>query len=224
MSSRLVMFSAVGTHGPVLSPIADFILDLLFVSFAFVLFSMSKPSKMQSVLFCVFVVVIVAGRILLQPLPNVQPVTLAVLLMGAHQGVQRGVSFALLVTLLSNLFIGDGWWTLFQALGWSAVAILGAGVASKSKEMLDFKMLLILSAISAILFDFITTFSLVNGSTTLTDFVSILYSGLMYDAFHILGNMSFAVWFGHTMQQFLLPLPEITEDIQLVEDVYVVRG
>jgi energy-coupling factor transport system substrate-specific component len=218
------MFSAVGTHGPVLSPLADFILDILFVSFAFILFSLSKPSKMQSLLFGAFVLVIVAGRILFQPLPNVQPVTLAVLLMGAHQGVQRGVSFAVLVTLLSNVFISDGWWTIFQALGWSAVAILGASVASKTNEMLSFKSLLILSAVSAVLFDVITTFSLVDSSTTPIGFLSLLYSGLMYDFFHVIGNMSFVVWFGHTMQQFLLPLPEITEDVQMVEDVYVVRG
>ncbi|MDA0715104.1 MAG: hypothetical protein O2866_00585 [archaeon] len=185
---------------------------------------MSKPSKMQSLMFGAFVLVIVASRILFQPLPNVQPVTLAVLLMGAHQGAQRGVSFAVLVTLLSNVFIGDGWWTIFQALGWSAVALLGATFVSKTNEMLDFKSLLILSAVSAVLFDVITTFSLVDSSTTPIDFLSLLYSGLMYDFFHVIGNMSFVVWFGHTMQQFLLPLPEITEDVQMVEDVYVVRG
>ncbi len=218
------MFSAIGTHGPILSPLADTLFDLLFVGFAILLFTNSKPSKMQSFFFLSFVFIIVAGRVILQPLPNVQPVTMAVFLMGAHQGARRGMSFAILVTLLSNLFIGDGWWTLFQAIGWSVVAVLGASATARSSAKIELNVLLPMLVASSILFDFITSLSLIDSSTTLTSFISILYSGLLYDMFHILGNLCFAVWLGESMQDFLMPIENIHEESVPAEDLHVIGG
>ena len=218
------MFSAIGTHGPILSPLADTLFDLLFVGFAILLFTNSKPSKMQSFFFLSFVFIIVAGRVILQPLPNVQPVTMAVFLMGAHQGARRGMSFAILVTLLSNLFIGDGWWTLFQAIGWSVVAVLGASATARSSAKIELNVLLPMLVASSILFDFITSLSLIDSSTTLTSFISILYSGLLYDMFHILGNLCFAVWLGESMQDFLMPIENIHEESVPAEDLHVISG
>jgi len=218
------MFSAIGTHGPILSPIADTLLDIFFVGLAIMLFANSKPSKMQSFFFLSFVCIIVAGRVILQPLPNVQPVTLAVFLMGAHQGTRRGMSFAILVTLLSNLFIGDGWWTLFQAIGWSAVAAFGAWATARSSAKIELDALLPLLVVSSILFDIITTLSLIDSSTTITSFMSILYSGLLYDMFHILGNLCFAVWLGGSIQDFLMPMENINEESVMAEDLHVISG
>jgi len=218
------MFSAIGTHGPILSPLADTLFDLLFVGFAILLFTNSKPSKIQSFFFLSFVFIIVAGRVILQPLPNVQPVTMAVFLMGAHQGARRGMSFAILVTLLSNLFIGDGWWTLFQAIGWSVVAVLGASATARSSAKIELNVLLPMLVASSILFDFITSLSLIDSSTTLTSFISILYSGLLYDMFHILGNLCFAVWLGESMQDFLMPIENIHEESVPAEDLHVISG
>ena len=218
------MFSAIGTHGPILSPIADTLLDVFFVGLAIMLFANSKPSKMQSFFFLSFVCIIVAGRVILQPLPNVQPVTLAVFLMGAHQGTRRGMSFAILVTLLSNLFIGDGWWTLFQAIGWSAVAAFGAWATARSSAKIELDVLLPLLVVSSILFDIITTLSLFDSSTTITSFMSILYSGLLYDMFHILGNLCFAVWLGGSIQDFLMPMENINEESVMAEDLHVISG
>jgi len=218
------MFSAIGTHGPILSPIADTLLDVFFVGLAIMLFANSKPSKMQSFFFLSFVCIIVAGRVILQPLPNVQPVTLAVFLMGAHQGARRGMSFAILVTLLSNLFIGDGWWTLFQAIGWSAVAAFGAWATARSSAKIELDALLPLLVVSSILFDIITTLSLFDSSTTITSFMSILYSGLLYDMFHILGNLCFAVWLGGSIQDFLMPMENINEESVMAEDLHVISG
>jgi len=60
----------------------------------------------------------------MQPFPNVQPVTVAALLVGAQLGARRGAAFAVLVAMISNFFMGDGWWTVFQAAGWASIAIV----------------------------------------------------------------------------------------------------
>ena len=70
--------------------------------------------------------VLVVSRVLLEPLPNIQPVTVGLLLIGATLGARRGIGIAILVTLLSNAFLGTGIWTLFQAFAWSFVAWTGA--------------------------------------------------------------------------------------------------
>ena len=58
--------------------------------------------------------------------PNIQPVTILMLLAGAHLGSRHGVALAVLVTLVSNIFLGSGWWTIWQASGWAMVAVTGA--------------------------------------------------------------------------------------------------
>ena len=64
-----------------------------------------------------FISALVVSRVMLEPLPNIQPVTVALLLIGATLGARRGIGIAILVTILSNAFLGTGIWTLFQAAG-----------------------------------------------------------------------------------------------------------
>ena len=54
----------------------------------------------------------VSGRVLLDPIPNVQPVTVIVLLAGIHFGAPRAVALAAAVALCSNVLLGHGLWSL----------------------------------------------------------------------------------------------------------------
>ena len=125
------MFQALGVHGPELSPGWAAFLDVALVSSAFAfLFSAPRANRMTAAMLATMVVAMAALRVVMQPLPNVQPVTVAALLVGAHLGARRGVAFAILVTLLSNLLISHGWWTFFQALGWSVVDHVNGSVSA----------------------------------------------------------------------------------------------
>ena len=62
------------------------------------------------------------SRIALGFIPNVMPVTIMAVMVGSKFGAQRGVSFAILVTLASNAVLGHGWWSMFQMIGWGSVA------------------------------------------------------------------------------------------------------
>ena len=73
----------------------------------------------------------VSGRVLMDPIPNVQPVTVIVLLAGIHYGAPRAIALATAVTLCSNLILGHGLWSLYQAVGWSAVGVAGALLSSR---------------------------------------------------------------------------------------------
>ena len=49
-------------------------------------------------------------------------------MVGSKFGAQRGISFAILVTLASNAVLGHGWWSLFQMIGWGSVAAVASVV------------------------------------------------------------------------------------------------
>jgi energy-coupling factor transport system substrate-specific component len=119
------MFQALGTHGPEVSPAMGLALDVLLLGAAFwLLAGPNRRTVHDIVLMGALVVSVSLLRVVMQPLPNIQPVTVACLLVGAQLGARRGAAFAVMVTMLSNFFMGDGWWTIFQAVGWATVAVL----------------------------------------------------------------------------------------------------
>ena len=156
------------------------------------------------------------------PLPNIQPVTVAALIIGAQLGARRGVAFAVLVTMISNFIIGDGIWTLYQAIGWSVVAIIG----SSSKIIIDGQLQLNrtfgYAVICAFLFDIIVSLS-VLGTVSLSGFMMYLLNGIPYDILHAAGNVTIAAWFGRWFSEAITKFQSMEEIEQKVVDGYVTR-
>ena len=151
--------------------------------------------------------VLVVSRVLFEPLPNIQPVTVALLLIGAILGARRGIGIAILVTLLSNAFLGTGIWTLFQAIGWSFVAWTGA-IASNhltnGEGELDMRNLLYFSIGAAIVFDLIVSMAALVADPSPSVFVTYLIVGIPYDLLHVAGNVAFAAWLGPVLHRILI--------------------
>lgn len=208
------MFQAIGVHGPELSPAGAALLDVVLVGTAFAfLFSAPRANRMTAAMLATMVVTMAAIRVVMQPLPNIQPVTVAALLVGAHLGAKRGVAFAILVTLLSNLLISHGWWTLFQTLGWSTVAVIGAKADVVKDGALNHGRLYVLAALVAPLFGVIATLSLVSGGMTASQFMLLVWQGFPFDAVHALGNVAFAVWTGSMLHRFLSGLTALEDEV-----------
>ena len=191
------MFQALGTHGPVLSPTTSLVLDVILVVAAFwLLATPSKKSLGDSLLLVTLVLAVSATRVLMQPLPNIQPVTVAALIIGAQLGARRGAAFAILVAMISNAVIGNGWWTIFQAIGWASVAVMGSKLALIVNGELQRSRLFIAAIASAFVFDLIVSLSIIDSSFTLLTFLTYLAHGIPYDLLHAVDNLTFAVWFG----------------------------
>lgn len=191
------MFQALGTHGPVLSPTTSLILDMILLIAAFwLLATPSKKSLGDTLLLLTLVLAVSATRVLMQPLPNIQPVTVAALIVGAQLGARRGAAFAILVAMISNAIIGNGWWTIFQAIGWASVAVIGSKFALVVNGELQRSRLFIAAIASAFVFDIIVSFSIIDSSFSLATFLTYLAHGIPFDMLHALGNLTFAVWLG----------------------------
>ena len=156
------------------------------------------------------------------PIPNIQPVSIAAILVGAQLGVRRGISFAILVTLTSNFFLGDGIWTLYQALGWSTLAVIGSASNIVQNNQLNLKAGYIVSVFSAFLFGIITSLSLI-GTVSLVEFYSYWINGLPYDLLHALGNLTFMAWTGAWFNRQLSYQQQLENMEQRAVETYVIR-
>jgi energy-coupling factor transport system substrate-specific component len=216
------MFQSYGVHGPVLGSVAGLAIDIVLLGLAFWMLASPDMKKISNILtFVTLIFGISLARILMSPLPNIQPVTVACLIIGAQLGARRGVAFAVLVTMISNFILGDGIWTIYQAIGWSTVAIIGA----QSKLIIDNKLqlgkLYFLGIASAFLFDFIASLSVI-GTLNAGEFMAYLINGIPYDVVHALGNVTMAAWFGIWFSGVITQYQSMEEIEQTVVDGYVI--
>ena len=198
----------LGLHALTAPPETVLITVILLVSVAlFSLFGGGTENRSQkSILWALGIVVVLSfGRVILGPIPNVQPVTIGLLLVGAIYGARRGIGIAILVTVLSNIFLGTGIWTIFQAGGWSIVA-LGGAVATNQliiDEKLMKSRLIFAGFIAAFVFDFMASLSVLIADPTPSVFIAYLITGLPFDLLHTAGNLVIAVTLGPSMHRIL---------------------
>ncbi|MEC7261499.1 MAG: hypothetical protein VXV71_03630 [Candidatus Thermoplasmatota archaeon] len=199
------MLSAIGTHGPTVSPIVMGLLNTVFLAVA--VWLLVKPQKNSETWFLpllLFVGLATLSRIALSFIPNVMPVTIMAVMVGSKFGAQRGVSFAILVTLASNAVLGHGWWSLFQMIGWGSVAAVASLMSVHDLSgNLSLNRLLFSSLWSVPIFSIIVSFSILDSSMSLIEFGLYVANGLLYDVLHFLGNVFFAMWFGQWFERLL---------------------
>ena len=95
----------------------------------FLSFERRKPSVKDILPVVVMVAAASAGRVVFNFLPQIQPVTAVVIIMGVYCGKQAGFLTGALSALVSNLFLGQGPWTPFQMLAWGLTGVLAAVLA-----------------------------------------------------------------------------------------------
>ena len=160
----------------------------------------------------------VSGRVLLDPIPNVQPVTVIVLLAGIHFGAPRAVALAAAVALCSNVLLGHGLWSLYQAVGWSAVGVAGAALSNRLyvDGRMAIRALAAVAAVSAFAFDWIVSLSALH-SLSSEVFLVYLMAGIPYDLLHAAGNVAFVAWLANPLSEIMtrhvaLPAPMAVRD------------
>ena len=194
-------------HAVTLSPIEAFILNVFLL--AIIGWSMWKAEKSLSpgsdaMVMALIGVFAVSGRVLLDPLPNVQPVTVIVLLAGIHYGAARSTVLATSVALVSNIFLGHGIWTLYQAAAWSLVGISG----SLLSERLTFSGSLAVSRVAAFsvaaafLFDWVVSLSALH-SFGVDMLLVYIISGIPFDILHAAGNVFFVAWLSTPLSEMM---------------------
>lgn len=138
----------------------------------------------------------VSGRILLEPLPNIQPVTVIVLLAGIYYGAPRAFALAGIIALASNILVmGHGPWTLFQVIGWGSVGLAGALLADwlLIDSKLNLNRVAVIAIAAGFAFDWIVSLSILL-KTDPSMLAPFLLNGLVFDLYHAAGNLAFVAW------------------------------
>lgn len=162
----------------------------------------SDPWIMLSIL----AIFAIAGRILLDPLPNIQPVTVVVLLTGIYYGAPRAFAVAGIVALATNfLVLGHGPWTLFQVVGWGSIGVAGALLSDRLliDGKLNLNRLAVFAAVSGFVFNWIVSLSILM-KTDPSMLIPYVLSGLTFDMFHAAGNILFVAWMAEPLGEMML--------------------
>ena len=184
-----------GVHGPALAPVELLAINMVLITISFFLLCRPTHSAKREILILTSITAAAAAsRILLEPFPNVQPLTMMCLVMGATLGARRGMAFAVIATMISNLVLSHGWWTLFQASGWATVAFAGSRLGLVIDNVVQMKRLAITAIIASVLFDWWVSLSIFTSGMTLSEFTIYLLNGLPFDAIHAVASLVSAVW------------------------------
>lgn len=138
-------------------------------------------------LLSLFASLAVAGRFLLQFIPNIQPATSIIIICGLVLGPLSAILLSLLVTFLSNMLLGAGIWTVWQIISWGLIGLL-SGVLGKMRFKLPVSVLILFAAFSGYLYGFIislTTYQIAG------EFWPYYLAGLPFDTMHAIGNAVF---------------------------------
>ena len=148
-----------------------------------------------------------ASRVLFAAIPNVQPVTLLLLMIGLHLGVRRAVAVAMLTALISNMALGHGPWTFYQAIAWAAVgtsaAIFRPLLVNWDGTKVRIGPLAVLAFIWGFLFDWIVSLSALAISQVAESFLTFIITGFIFDALHAVGNVLFTIWLAPSLHHLL---------------------
>ena len=194
-------------HAATLSPNEQFVLDLVIVTVAVasLIFTDSKfKSKKPGLIFTILVVLAISGRLLLNPIPNVQPVTFLAIMVGIYFGISYSIAFATIVTLSSNVILEHCIWSNYQIIGWASVGILAALLRNQfiQNEKLNITNLAIFAAFSGFLFDWTVSLSILHNVDT-SFFLIYLLNGFFFDLLHVVGNVVFVAWFANPLSELM---------------------
>ncbi len=155
----------------------------------------TRPSARTVALVAALAALAVASRVALAPVPNVVGTTDVALITGYALGGPAGFAVGALAAPVSNLWLGQGPWTIWQMGAWGLAGIAGAGLAMVFGRSLGRFGLAVACALMAFAYGAILDLSLMvtyGGEQSLDRFLAISARGLPFNAIHAAGNFTIA--------------------------------
>ncbi|MEK4152893.1 ECF transporter S component [Carnobacterium sp. FSL E2-0243] len=130
------------------------------------------------------------SRMIFQFLPNVQPVTVILILLTLHLGIWDGIFVATLSILTSNLMLGMGVWTIAQIVSFVMIVLLTGLVIRPYIHKIPFLVMVFYCGLMGFFYGFII--SLVQAPFFgIQAFWPYFLAGVPFDAMHAIGNSGF---------------------------------
>ena len=175
--------------------IAILLAVLVIVAFFFKFESVALGSK-EIALVAMLVTISAFLRIPFAAIPSLQPCTYLIVCSGYVFGPIAGFMVGAMTPLISNFFLGQGPWTLYQMLAWG---LIGYGAAYLPRFKPGRKGLIVVGVVCGYIFGLITNiyFWLYFAyPLTLSTLLFAQLSSFWFDTFHAIGNAVFLGLFG----------------------------
>lgn len=174
-----------------------FLLILVMLPF-YIRFEKKAFSSREIVLIAVLAAIAAVSRVPFAPLPSVQPTSFVIIVSAIVLGKEAGFLIGATAALVSNLFLGQGPWTLWQMFSWGLMG-LTAGVLGQTFMLQNKWGRMIFGFVWGFLFGWITNLSFLL--TFLQDITWVAFFGayvasVYFDLAHALSNVFFLGLFG----------------------------
>ncbi|SHH11749.1 energy-coupling factor transport system substrate-specific component [Thermosyntropha lipolytica DSM 11003] len=146
------------------------------------------------------------SRVAFAPFPNITPSTFITMITGYTWGIQAGFVVGALSGLISNFFLGQGPWTLWQMVAWGLCGAL-AGMAGKMSSGFNRPVFTLLCFAGGYLFGLLMNlwhWLAFVYPLNIKTFLSIYAAGFPFDTMHAAGNAVFAFLLGPPFYKILL--------------------
>ncbi len=174
-----------------------FLFVLFLIILLFIRFEESAITSKEVALIGILAAITAASRIPFAALPNIQPCTFLIIATGVMFGPLAGVMVGGMTAAVSNMFLGQGPWTVWQMAGWSLVGLI-AGAIGKRRPDIGVWGIAVLGVISGMIYNTLLDFSSwvwLYGLDT-TKFLAVFALGLPFGIAHSVGNAIFAFALG----------------------------
>jgi energy-coupling factor transport system substrate-specific component len=143
-----------------------------------------------------------AGRVLLAPVPDVQPLTDIAIVTGVALGPRAGIGVGATAAFVSNFFLGQGLWTPWQMLAWGGCGAAGAALAPLIRRRIPFAVTcFVLGYAYGFVLDLWNWYGFYPH--TWASFLAREAAGFPFDTAHALGNLALALAAGPELRRLL---------------------
>lgn len=179
--------------------LSSFVLLALALAVGFAWYERGRPPARVVGVVAVLAALAVVGRLAFAAVPNVKPTTDIVLFAGYALGAAPGFAVGAISAIASNVFLGQGPWTVWQMAAWGAVGILGGLLAwvTRGRELGRFELALYCGlaglAFGAAMDVYQWTLA---ARQDLSTYLAIAATSLPYNVAHAVGNVAFCLLVG----------------------------
>jgi len=143
-----------------------------------------------------------AGRVLLAPVPDVQPLTDIAIVTGVALGARAGIGVGATAAFVSNFFLGQGLWTPWQMLAWGGCGAAGAALAPLLRRRIPFAVAcFVLGYAYGFVLDLWNWYGFYPH--TWPSFLAREAAGFPFDTAHAAGNLALALAAGPELRRLL---------------------
>jgi Prenyltransferase and squalene oxidase repeat len=177
----------------------SFLVLALALAAGFGWYEREKPPARVLALVAALAALAVVGRLAFAAIPNVKPTTDIVLFAGYALGAIPGFAVGAVTAIVSNIFLSQGPWTVWQMAGWGAVGIGGALLARamRGREPGRFLLAAVCGLAGLAFGAWMDVYQWTLGARQdLDSYVVVAATSLPYNLAHAAGNVVFCLLIG----------------------------